>query len=122
MIDPNALAQYVGENANAFAQETDSKGRNSAVPKKPPKGQLIYCSWCGKPMYPEDFSKDPYKRKKEFKWQLHWDCQQKMMFECDRNTAGLLEERKQNGFPLGKAISYFVDPETGEPKNNAGNK
>ncbi|OQY10702.1 MAG: hypothetical protein B6I28_00485 [Fusobacteriia bacterium 4572_132] len=69
--------------------------RNSAVPTPPKPGEVIVCQICGKKMMPEDFSKNSIERKKEFKWQCHWECMQNKLDECDRKTPGLLSERNR---------------------------
>ena len=113
---PNAeeLARYVAEVTPYQLQEEQAKGKNYMVPKPPKKGEIIICQQCGKPMYPEDFSKDPYIRKKEFKWHLHWACQQQMWELVDRQTPGLLSERA-NGVNLGNASKLF-NPNEANPQ------
>ena len=54
-------------------------------------------------MKPEDFNKDHNIRKREFKWQIHWDCQQAQFDRCDRETPGLIAERK-SGLRAGRQI------------------
>ena len=85
-VNSEQLAQYVANNS-------ENKDINLGPPPPPKPGELIYCQWCGKPMYPEDFSKDPKIRKREFKWQIHYACEQQIWAEADRQTPGLLGER-----------------------------
>lgn len=72
-----------------------SQLKNGNVPKPPKPGEIMYCQFCGKPMLPKDFSKNPIIRKREFKWQIHYACQEKMSALCDINTPGVIAERKQ---------------------------
>ena len=75
--------------------EETLKKKNSAVPKPPKPGEVIVCQVCGEEMLPKDFSDDEYKKKKEFKWHMHWDCYQSKLNECDRKTPGLLSQRNK---------------------------
>lgn len=77
------------------AISTGSNMKGTCLPKPPKKGELMYCQHCGQPMLPKDFSKNPTVRKQEFKWQIHYRCQQTMLDLCDRSTPGLAVERKQ---------------------------
>jgi hypothetical protein len=67
----------------------------SSVPAPPKPGEVIICQCCGKPIMPDQFSKNPFQRKFEFKWHLHPWCKEDMMSQADRGTPGLLSERKQ---------------------------
>lgn len=82
---------------NELQRELTARGnmKGTCLPNPPKRGEIMYCQHCGKPMLPQDFSKNPIIRKKEFKWQIHYSCQQVMMDMCDRNTKGLSAERKQ---------------------------
>lgn len=75
----------------ALANKNNNK---SCLPKPPKKGEIMYCQVCGKAMLPKDFDKNPIIRKKEFKWQTHYKCQQESFKRCDLNTQGLMAERK----------------------------
>lgn len=105
---PNSedLAKFVASNQDAYAAEEKAKGRNYMVPPPPKPGEVIYCIQCGKPMYPKDFSEDPKIRKHEFKWHLHWACEQAIWNQADRETPGLLSERKQ-GLSYGRPVQLF---------------
>lgn len=87
-----------------------AKGKNYMLPEPPKPGEYIYCRLCGKRMLPEDFNKDVKIRKKEFKWQMHWKCQQAQFDRCDRETPGLLAEREQ-GLRAGRPIAQFMAPQ-----------
>ncbi len=107
---PNSedLARFVAENTDYLVEEERRKGKNYRVPKPPKPGEVIICQHCGKPMYPENFSKDPKIRRHEFKWQIHHACEQQIWDLVDRQTPGLLAERK-NGFNLGRPV-YLGSP------------
>lgn len=64
------------------------------IPPRPKPGELMICQVCGKPIYPEQFSKNLAARKREFKWHLHPECYQALNDMADRSVAGLLSERK----------------------------
>lgn len=103
---PNAeeLARYVAANSQDLVAEQRNKGKNSLVPPPPKPGEIIICQHCGKPMYPEDFHSDPKIRRHEFKWHIHYACEQQIWELVDRQTPGLLAERK-NGVPqLGRPV------------------
>lgn len=78
---------------NGTAKDFTSNGIN--VPTPPKKGEIIFCQMCGKPLLPEHFSKEEYKRKREFKWQIHPQCFDAMNDMADRGVPGLLAERKK---------------------------
>lgn len=103
MIDGEALANYAVQNSGG--PEKVDNVQVTSPPKPPKRGELIYCQWCGKPMYPQDFSKDPKIRKREFKWQIHYACEQKIWDFADRQTPGLLGERQGS---LGSANSQVI--------------
>lgn len=67
----------------------------SKVPEPPKRGEVLICQMCGKPLLPEHFSKDPFKRKREFKWHIHPECFESMEQMADRGVPGLLAERKK---------------------------
>lgn len=94
MPDTEAMAQYIAANSAAYAAEYNARGKNWMVPPPPKPGEYIICQMCGKPMLPEDFSKDPKIRKHEFKWQVHWQCEQNVFNQLDRGTPGLIAERE----------------------------
>lgn len=85
----NNISIDSSDNFNSFV----GKGQN--LPKPPKKGELMYCQICGKPMYPEQFSKIESQRKREFKWQIHGECFQYLDNLADQSVPGLLSERKQ---------------------------
>lgn len=82
------------EEARKALEINYNEARNSNVPKPPKPGEVMICQNCGKPMYPKDFSSNKTIRKKEFKWQMHWNCMQMLIDMCDRKTPGLMSERK----------------------------
>ena len=104
MADSRELAAMVAANTEELTNEEFAKGRNYMVPPPPKPGEYIYCIHCGKAMLPEDFSKDPKIRKHEFKWHIHWECEQKIWELADRQTPGLIADRKQ-GYNLKKPVS-----------------
>lgn len=73
----------------------DYTGNGSRIPDPPKRGEIIICQMCGQPLLPEHFSKDPAKRKREFKWHIHPQCFEAMSEVCDRGVPGLVTERKQ---------------------------
>lgn len=95
------LAEYVKQVQGQSLQAEKEKGKNYMLPEPPKPGEYIKCRICGKIMLPEHFSKDVTIRKREFKWQIHWSCQQAQFDRCDRETPGLLAER-QNGLRAGR--------------------
>jgi len=95
MPNTEAMAQYVAANSAAFAAEDRAKGKDWMLPPPPKPGEYIICQICGKPMPPEEFSKDPKIRKHEFKWHIHWDCEQNIFNQLDRGTPGLIAEREK---------------------------
>ena len=104
MANSEELARFVAANTQALVSEERQKGSNYLVPPPPKPGEVIMCQQCGKPMYPEDFSKDPKIRKHEFKWHIHNACEQQIWDLVDRQTPGLMAER-QNGVPqVGKPM------------------
>lgn len=113
---PNAeeLARFVASNSDSLTAEEKAKGRNYLVPPAPNPGEVIICQECGKPMLPEDFSKDPKIRRHEFKWHIHHACEQKIWDKVDRLTPGLLSER-QNGIPTMRKAMRLGTP---KKKNN----
>ena len=100
------LAEYVKQVQEYSLQAEKEKGKNYMLPKPPAPGEYIVCRVCGKTMLPEDFNKDPAIRKKEFKWQIHWKCQQAQFDRCDRETPGLLAER-QHGLRTGRQLPHY---------------
>ena len=103
MPDARDLAQSVASISDQLIAEENAKGQNYMVPPPPKPGEYIYCIQCGKKMLPEDFSKDPKIRRHEFKWHIHWACEQSIWDQADRQTPGLLAERKQ-GFNIGRPV------------------
>ena len=71
-----------------------TKGKQK-FPTPPKKGELMYCQMCGKPMLPEEFSKNEILRKREFKWQIHARCFDELDNITDRSVPGLMAERKK---------------------------
>ncbi|NMS91298.1 hypothetical protein HGQ85_15350 [Clostridioides difficile] len=69
-----------------------TKGRG--VPKLPRKGEIMICQICNKPIMPEQFSIDEYKKKREFKWHIHPECFEYIDKLADKSVPGLLNERK----------------------------
>lgn len=67
---------------------------DSRVPKPPGKGEVMICQICNKPIMPEQFSRDKYKRKKEFKWHIHPTCFEYIDKMADKSVPGLLNERR----------------------------
>ena len=98
MPSSEELARYVASQTSNLVDEENSKGKGYMVPPPPKPGEIIICQHCGKPMYPEDFSKDPKIRRHEFKWHIHNKCEQSIWEYIDRQTPGLLSERT-NGVP-----------------------
>ena len=94
MPNTEEMAQYVAANSAAFAAEDRAKGKDWMVPPPPKPGEYIICQVCGKPMLPQDFSKDQKIRRHEFKWHVHWDCEQNIFNQLDRGTPGLIAERE----------------------------
>lgn len=92
------LARFVAANEEVMVNEERRKGAGYLVPPTPKAGEVIICQQCGKPMYPEDFSKDPKVRRHEFKWHIHAACEKQIWDLVDRQTPGLLAERT-NGVP-----------------------
>ena len=97
------LAEYVKQAQSQALQEEKQKGKNYMLPDPPKPGEYIRCRICGKIMKPEDFNKDHNIRKREFKWQIHWDCQQAQVDRCDREAPGLIAERR-SGLRAGRQI------------------
>lgn len=110
MPSSEELARYVGAMTDGLIEQERQKGRGYLVPPQPKPGEVIICQQCGKPMYPEDFSKDPTIRKHEFKWHVHEACEKQIWDLVDRSTPGLLSERKQ-GFTGNREMRL------GTPKN-----
>ena len=98
MPSSEELARFVAANTESLVNAEKQKGAGYLVPPPPKPGELIICQQCGKPMYPEDFSKDPKIRKHEFKWHIHHACEMQIWDLVDRQTPGLMAERK-NGVP-----------------------
>lgn len=98
MPNTEQLAQYVAANASILTAEDKSKGKDWMVPPPPKPGEFIVCQICGKTMMPEDFSKDQKIRRHEFKWHIHWDCEQGIFNQLDRGTPGLIAERKDGSY------------------------
>jgi hypothetical protein len=94
MPDTTQLAQYVSQ--------SEKQDMNYGPPEPPKPGELIICQMCGRPMYPQDFSKDPAIRRREFKWHVHYACEQQVMNQLDRES-GILTDRKANGLYLGNS-------------------
>ena len=92
------LARFVAANTGAMVNEEMKKGKGYLAPPPPKPGEIIICQQCGKPMYPEDFSKDPKIRMHEFKWHIHYACEQQIWDLVDRQTPGLMAERN-GGLP-----------------------
>ena len=109
MPNSEELARFVAANTSVMVEEEKRKGANYMVPPPPKPGEIIICQQCGKPMYPEDFSKDPKIRKHEFKWQIHHSCEQQIWDLVDRQTPGLIAERK-NGVSIGRPAMHLGGP------------
>ena len=94
MPNTEAMANYIAANTESLVAQEHSKGKNWMVPPPPKPGEYIICQICGKKMLPEDFSTDTKIRKHEFKWHIHWTCEQDIFNQLDRGTPGLIAERK----------------------------
>ena len=116
MPNSEELARFVAQNSDALTEEERRKGPNYLVPPLPKPGEYIICQQCGKPMLPEDFSKDPKIRKHEFKWHIHWGCEQQIWDLVDRETPGLLAERK-SGINVGRNVSFGTNPWKNQNRN-----
>lgn len=93
MPSAEELAKYVASQSRDLVEEEKRKGKYRQPP--PPKpGEYIRCQQCGEIMLPENFDKDPVKRKWEFTWHMHWKCREYCLSLVDRQTPGLLSERK----------------------------
>jgi hypothetical protein len=103
MADSKELAEYVKNVQEQSLQEELSKGKNYMIPKPPAPGEYINCQICGRVMLPQDFSKDPKIRKHEFKWHIHWTCEQGIWDQIDRQTPGLIAERSK-GINVGRGF------------------
>lgn len=103
MADSKQLAEYVKVAQEQSLQEELSKGKNYMVPPPPKPGEYIYCQICGHVMKPEDFDPDPKIRKQEFKWHIHNKCRMNVFDQLDRQTPGLLAERKR-GVSVGRPV------------------
>lgn len=88
-LDPEANGE-IGK----FIGNIDMTKENALVPKKPARGEYIYCQWCGKIVYPQQLSKDPKIRAKEIKWQYHYECKSSIITQLDNKTPGLQSERR----------------------------
>jgi hypothetical protein len=99
-FEKEPLTDFEKEQQKLDNETKDFIMTGTMVPKPPKPGETIFCQWCGKPMPIEDFSKDPYKRKLEFKWQIHWKCRLEWEDECDKRTPGLLKERRKDPYYL----------------------
>ena len=115
MPSSEELAKYVASISEGLTNEEKRKGQGYMVPPPPKPGELIICQQCGKPMYPEDFSKDPKIRKHEFKGHIHHACEQQIWDLVDRQTPGLLSERA-NGVSVGRPMMHLGGPKT-NPNN-----
>ena len=104
MANSEELARFVAANTDVMVAEEKQKGANYLVPPLPKPGEIIICQQCGKPMYPEDFSKDPKIRKHEFKWHIHYACEQQIWDLVDRQTPGLMAERKNGVSNVGRPM------------------
>ena len=105
MPSSEELARFVASNTQALVNEELSKGEGYLTPPPPKPGEIIICQHCGRPMYPEDFSKDPKIRRHEFKWHIHYACEQQIWDLVDRQTPGLLAERKGGVPRIGKPVN-----------------
>lgn len=76
-----------------FLKNSNTGEKDSLMPPPPKKGEIIYCHVCSKAMMREDFSEDPTICMREFKWQTHNACMQKMFNLADIKTPGLLSQR-----------------------------
>lgn len=94
MVNNEDMANYVAANTESYLMEDRQKGKDWMVPPPPKPGEYIICQICGKVMMPEDFSKDQKIRKHEFKWHIHYQCELNIFDQLDRETHGLLAERK----------------------------
>ena len=112
MASSEELAKHVAAIASELTEREKQKGKDYLAPPPPKKGALIICQQCGKPMLPQDFSKDPKVRRHEFKWHIHSACEQSIWDLVDRQTPGLMAERK-NGVP-----SMDKPMHLGAPKND----
>lgn len=93
----------------AHRQDADTyTARGIKIPDLPAPGEPIICQYCGKVIYPEDFSEDEFQRKLEFKWHLHPQCKQAMEDTADRFTPGLIAERKKAMGEYGNRIQTKV--------------
>jgi len=98
MPDTEQLAQYVAANSQYMAEEDQKKGKNWMLPPLPKPGEYIICQICGRTMMPKDFSTNQKIRAHEFKWHVHWSCEQNIFDQLDRGTPGLIAERKDNSY------------------------
>lgn len=114
MPNTEEMANYIAANSDEFVAQEKAKGKNWMVPPPPKPGEYIICQLCGKKMLPEDFSSDPKIRKHEFKWHIHFKCEQGVFDQLDRGTPGLIAERK-TGFNLNE---YKINAAKKNKQNN----
>lgn len=94
------------DETKGFIGHVDPYKKNSAVPPVPKPGEIMHCQICRKPMLPEDFSKDPAIRKREFKWHVHEACRNYIVNDyLDRITPGIMAERNPNKKNILKPIT-----------------
>lgn len=68
--------------------------KDAMVPPKPKKGEYIVCQFCRTIIHPTQLSSDPKKREKELKWHIHDRCRLSVLDNLDKQTPGLLRERR----------------------------
>jgi len=111
MANSEELARHVASITDNLIAKEKEKGKDYLAPPPPKKGEVIICQQCGQPMLPKDFSKDPKIRKHEFKWHIHHACEQNIWDLVDRQTPGLVAERKDGVPSMQKPMTL------GKPKN-----
>lgn len=91
MIKMNNDIKYKIENVD---EESNYVG-NVKLPDQPKPGEYMICQICGKPILPQELSKEKELRKKEIKWHIHNECYKFINYQLDLITPGLLASRGQ---------------------------
>lgn len=95
--DPKVSIDFEGDpDVERILRHYDTSRPNYLVPPPLKPGESCICRFCDKEITPEHFQniESEIRRKYCFKWQIHEQCADHMEAIADRQTTGLLSERK----------------------------
>lgn len=94
MYEQKEYDKYENEWENNASQSQQFMYNGTKMPAPPKPGEIMVCQFCGKPIMPNELSKNKTMRKREIKWHLHPECVIEMERRTEIETPGLVGERE----------------------------